>query len=126
MISSPSTSWSMLRNGWVWVTRCPAKTALPNWPGMALPGQWPGPWSMTVSVTPSKTGWTRPILGIRISPTWTIGLGALALLGGAMGLARGAAAGWPAGEAAVIVVASGTVVVVDESDDVTRVGASRA
>jgi len=39
MISSPGTSSLMRRNGWVWVTRCPAKTALPSWPGTALPGQ---------------------------------------------------------------------------------------
>src|SRR5882757_3633152 len=94
----------MFRNGWVWVTRCPAKTALPSWPGTALPGQCPGPWSMTVRVTPSKMGWTSPILGIRISPILTIGAGAVGLAGGAMGPVRGAGA--PSGR--VVVVVGGT------------------
>src|SRR5581483_2068999 len=103
-ISSPGTSWSTLRNGWVWVTRCPAKTALPSWPGRALPGQCPGPWSMTVSVTPSKTGCTSPILGIRISPILTTGDGAVSLTGGGIGRVRGAGAAATAGGPVVTVV----------------------
>ena len=42
MTSSPATSWSMWRNGWLWLVRWPATTTLPTWPGIAVPGQWPG------------------------------------------------------------------------------------
>src|SRR6266540_3258189 len=106
MISSPGTSSLIRRKGWVWVTRWPAKTAFPSWPGTALPGQWPGPWSITVRVTPSYTGCTSPILGIWISPIFTTGTAAWGSAGGAIGVVRGAAT------AATVVDVGGSVVVV--------------
>src|SRR5438067_7521287 len=117
MISSPGSSSLMRRNGWVCVTRWPAKTALPSWPGTALPGQWPGPWSITVRVTPSKMGWTRPVLGVWISPALTAGTAAWGLSGGSTGAVRGA------GEAGTVVDVGGSVVVVVSRP---RVGASIA
>ena len=43
----------MLRNGLSWLMRWPATTTLPTSPGIAVPGQCPGPRSSVVSVTPS-------------------------------------------------------------------------
>ena len=51
--SSPGTSWSRWRKSWLWLTRCPATTTLPTSPGIAEPGQWPGPWSSVASRMPS-------------------------------------------------------------------------
>src|SRR3954447_22599219 len=41
--TSPGRNLSMSRKGWSWVTRWPATTALPGWPGVAVPGQRLGP-----------------------------------------------------------------------------------
>ena len=47
---SPGCGWS----------RCPATTTLPTSPGIAVPGQWPGPRSSVASRMPSCSGrWTR-------------------------------------------------------------------
>ena len=43
----------MLRNGLLWLVRWPATTTLPTWPGMAVPGQWPGPLSSVDRAMPS-------------------------------------------------------------------------
>src|SRR5688572_19065746 len=106
MISSPATISLIRRNGWLCVTRCPANTELPSWPGLALPGQCPGPLSMTVRVTPSYTGCTSPIFGMWISPILTIAEAARGLAGGAIGVVRGA------GAAPVVEVVGASVVVV--------------
>src|SRR5437879_4078876 len=70
MTSSPGVSWSISRNGWLWVTRWPAKTVLPGSPGNAVPGQWLGPLLMVLRAMPSQIECTRPILGISIVPIW--------------------------------------------------------
>src|SRR5213078_602506 len=51
-------------------------------------------------------GWTRPILGIRISPILTMGDGAVSLTGGGIGRVRGAGAACTAG--CVVTVVGGT------------------
>ena len=43
MISSPATRSSTLRNTLCLLVRCPPTTTLPGWPGIAVPGQCPGP-----------------------------------------------------------------------------------
>jgi hypothetical protein len=76
---------------------------------------------MTVSVTPSKMAWARPILGIWISPIWTMGSLARGSFGGAIGWVCGAGA---AATAVLDEVGGGRVVVV--APTATRVGASKA
>src|SRR4051812_959605 len=100
----------MCRNGWVWVTRWPANTALPFSPGKAVPGQWLGPRSMLRIVMPWKIGLTRPIFGISMVPIWMIGSGAYACDGGLIGrsgTASCAAAGGRVVDVDVVVVRAG-------------------
>src|SRR3954453_15250033 len=89
--SSPTSSLSMLRNGLSWLTRCPAITTLPICPGIAVPGQWPGPWSSVVSVMPSYIAFDTPIFGISIVPTCANSPAARGSAGGASGLGNVAA-----------------------------------
>src|SRR3712207_2033209 len=104
MTSSPGTSLSMWRNGRVLVTRWPATTTLPTWPGRAVPGQWLGPRSIDTSEMPWLSGTLSPSLGISMVPSSTWGSWAYSSAGGA--------AGWGAGSTNVVVVVGGTVVVV--------------
>lgn len=112
----------MGRNGRLWVVRCPMKTVLPASPGMGVPGQWLGPWSMLRMEMPSITLWSRPIFGMRMRPISRIGSGAYAFRGGAT---APPVTGGGAGAFDVVVVASGTAVVVGSSVvEVVVVGAT--
>src|SRR3954447_26811635 len=91
MTSSPISSLSMFRNGLSWLTLCPAITTLPICPGIAVPGQWPGPWSRVVNVMPSYIALEAPILGISIVPTCVSCSAARGSAGGASGLGNVAA-----------------------------------
>ena len=77
----------MSRNGRSWLTRWPPTTTLPSSPGMAVPGQWPGPRSRVGSVTPSHSGVLDPDLR---------DLDGAQLHAGPALLDRAAAAGWAA------------------------------
>src|SRR4051812_39913520 len=79
---SPGTRRSMLRKSAWWLTRCPAITTLPTWPGLADPGQWPGPAFNVPRVTPSYILVSTPIAGISILPASTSGSLAFACGGG--------------------------------------------
>ena len=51
-----------------WLTRWPASTTLPTSPGIAVPGQWPGPLSSVDRRMPSNIVRVSPIAGISIVP----------------------------------------------------------
>src|SRR5262249_43006863 len=111
MIGSPGTSSSMWRNGRSWLTRWPPTTTLPNCPGMAVPGQWPGPRFNVESVIPSHIEWSNWIFGMAIVPICTAGSIAFGF-GGACGC--GSVAAVVVGRVAGTVVAAvvGATVVV--------------
>src|SRR3954471_14345769 len=110
MTSSPISSLSMFRNGLSWLTRCPAITTFPICPGIAVPGQWPGPWSRVVRVMPSNMDFDTPILGISIVPTCVSCSAARGSAGGASGFGK------VAGTVVVDDVVGVLVVVVDDVD----------
>src|SRR4051812_38413400 len=112
MTSSPISSLSMFRNGLSWLTLCPAITTLPICPGIAVPGQWPGPWSRVVNVMPSYIALETPILGMSIVPTCVSCSAARGSAGGASGLGNVAATVVVVGA----VVVGALVVVVDDVD----------
>ena len=78
----------MLRNTLCLLVRCPPTTTLPIWPGSALPGQWPGPWSSVVSLIPSYIVMYTSIAGISIQPTSMTGSMPFSSGGGAIGWGR--------------------------------------
>ena len=78
----------MLRNTLCLLVRCPPTTTLPMWPGSALPGQWPGPWSSVVSLIPSYIAMYTSIAGISIEPTSMTGSTPFSSSGGAIGWGR--------------------------------------
>src|SRR5205085_11110355 len=92
---------------------------LPISPGMAVPGQWLGPWSMLRRVMPSMIGCTRPILGISIVPISFTGSAAYGSGGTSVGRDRWATADAATGAAVVGVVVGGTVVVTSAADVAT-------
>src|SRR3954453_3011211 len=110
--SSPTSSLSMLRNGLSWLTRGPAIPTLPICPGIAVPGQWPGPWSSVVSVMPSYIALDTPILGISIVPTCVSCSAARGSAGGDSGFGNVAATVVVVDD----VVVGALVVVVDDVD----------
>src|SRR4051812_4695804 len=112
MTSSPISSLSMFRNGLSWLTLCPAITTLPICPGIAVPGQWPGPWSRVVNVMPSYIALETPILGMSIVPSWVSCSAPRGSAGGASGLGNVAATVVVVDE----VVVGALVVVVDDVD----------
>ena len=65
---SPGWSWSRLRKSALWLVRWPATTTLPSSPGIAVPGQWPGPQSSVLIRIPSRNGASSPIAGIWMRP----------------------------------------------------------
>ena len=67
--SSPATSRSRWRNSALWLVRWPATTTLPSSPGMAVPGQCPGPRFSVARRIPSNIGADRPSAGISMVPT---------------------------------------------------------
>src|SRR3954447_5720216 len=112
MTSSPISSLSMFRNGLSWLTLCPAITTLPICPGIAVPGQWPGPWSRVVNVMPSYIALETPILGISMVPTCVSCSAARGSAGGDSGFGNVAATVVVVDE----VVVGALVVVVDDVD----------
>ena len=73
MTSSPGASWSRWRKSLWWLTRWPATTTLPTSPGIAVPGQCPGPLSSVERRMPSNIDLVRPILGISMVPSSSVG-----------------------------------------------------
>ncbi len=71
--SSPGARSSRLRKSWLWLTRWPATTTLPTSPGIAVPGQCPGPRSSVDRRMPSWSVRCSPIAGISIEPSSTRG-----------------------------------------------------
>src|SRR4051795_13514542 len=112
MTSSPISSLSMFRKGLSWLTLCPAITTLPICPGIAVPGQWPGPWSRVVNVMPSYIALETPILGISIVPTCVSCSAARGSAGGDSGFGNVAATVVVVDD----VVVGALVVVVDDVD----------
>ena len=68
-------SSSRSRKSALWLTRWPATTTLPTSPGIAVPGQWPGPRSSVDRRMPSNIVAVSPIRGISIEPTSIAWLG---------------------------------------------------
>src|SRR5262245_40528180 len=73
---------------------------------MADPGQWLGPRSMAVSVTPSPSGSDTPIVGSSRVPWTTSGVAARASAGASSGTGSGSVAGAAAGAMVVVVGAA--------------------
>src|SRR3954468_9104066 len=105
--SSPATRSSRWRKSAWWLTRCPAMTALPISPGIAVPGQWPGPLLSVDSRMPSNIWAESPMAGISIDPTSTRGSVVPSSAGGASGTGSELLGG--GGGAAIVVV--------DDDDD---------
>src|SRR5689334_11564674 len=105
---SPSTSSSRRSNGLVFVVRWAITTALPFCPGQAEPGQWLGPRSMALSVTPCQIVCLKPSFGMAIVPTSATRSGAYGAAGTSIGVDGWAGRG-KTGTAAGISLAGGGV-----------------
>ena len=76
-------------------------TTLPTSPGIAVPGQWPGPLFNVESLMPSHMSAASPIFGISIEPSWTFGSVVPSSAGGGSGTGRATVVG---GGGVVVVV----------------------
>src|SRR5215213_4227358 len=108
--SSPATRSSTCRKSAWWLTRWPAMTALPASPGIAVPGQWPGPLSSVASRMPSHIRADSPIAGMSIEPTVTRGSVVPSSAGGGCGTGRAALAAGIVGAVAVVAAVIALVV----------------
>ncbi len=82
---SPGTrSLTWRKSAW-WLVRWPATTTLPTCPGIADPGQWPGPGRACVNRIPSYSVASIPSFGMAIRPSWPRFSAARGSCGGAIG-----------------------------------------
>ena len=90
VIRSPGSRRSRSAKGAPWVVRWPLMTALPGWPGRAVPGMWPGPWARSSCPTPSTITQSIEAAGMRIRPRASPSAGGVsAMMGGTGGLQVG-------------------------------------